>query len=878
MRVTTLKAGDAGPGALVGYYAGLAADQLHRDGRSRGPVDYYLDPNEPPGRWWGEGCSAMGVGGQVHPEQLALLLDGRHPADGHRLARAFGRKSARGFDATFSAPKSASALWALTDDPWVRAEVLAAQDAAVDAGLEWFERHGAVTRRGRDGLYQVDTRGLVVALFRQHTSRSADPQLHTHAVIAAKVQDPTGKWLSLDARFLKRQQRSISWVYAAALRAELTGRLGVSWGPTSEGHAELAGVPEDARKLFSERTEQVEAKTAELVAAWIVENDGAEPDARTIYKLERVAALVSRPSKHGAVDAEALRAEWLDRARQAGLGPLAIPDGQRPLPGTSPIDVEDVVTRAVETVSATTSTWLRADLAREIAAILPAEASSSAAEAVGLIDRLADAAANRCVELHRPPAVHAKRRRDGRPVTEHVVDRRVTTQAVLVQERRLIDWAAGAVAPAVAAAADEDAVRAVAGAQPLVLLVGPAGAGKTTLIREASAALSRSGRAAIGLAPSGKATDVLAQETGLSSTTLAKLLHDHRRPAGAAARISPPAGATVVLDEAGMASTNDLDALIALVQRRRWRLVCVGDPAQLPAVGRGGMFAHWCETLPHHRLEEVRRFADAWQARASLGLRRGHRASVVEYARRGCLQNVHPSLLADRVARAFDALAADGRTVAVTVASSGTARRINVEIQRRRHPRQDGLFVLLRDGTKAFKGDQVVSRRNDVGLITSQGVLVRNRQSWAVADVMSDGSVVVIHPERGSVRLPAAYVARHLELGWAVTGYGNQGVTTDHGICVVEPSSTRAGVYVAMTRGRGRNIAFVVDPTGAADTEEVLAGVVARPESGITAHAVAAQLGGGVSADVGVDNRVERMRQRLDQLAAAHGPPGRTRP
>jgi hypothetical protein len=68
-----------------------------------------------------------------------------------------------------------------------------------------LERHGAVTRRGRDGVDQVDTRGLVTALFRQHTSRTADPQLHTHAVIWAKVQDPTGTWLALDARLLTAQ-------------------------------------------------------------------------------------------------------------------------------------------------------------------------------------------------------------------------------------------------------------------------------------------------------------------------------------------------------------------------------------------------------------------------------------------------------------------------------------------------------------------------------------------------------------------------------------------------------------------------------------------------------------------------------------------------
>ena len=200
MRVTTLKASTDGLAALIGYYAGLAEDRS-RPGAGRGQVDYYLDPDEPAGRWWGSGLGALGLAGEVRGDQLRSLLAGEDPATGWPLGRSFGERSARGFDATFSAPKSISALWALTPDRWVRAEVLAAHDAAVTAALGWFEEHGAVTRRGRDGVDQVDSLGVKAALFRQHTSRSMDPQLHTHAVISSKVQDATGKWLALDARF-----------------------------------------------------------------------------------------------------------------------------------------------------------------------------------------------------------------------------------------------------------------------------------------------------------------------------------------------------------------------------------------------------------------------------------------------------------------------------------------------------------------------------------------------------------------------------------------------------------------------------------------------------------------------------------------------------
>ncbi len=66
MRCTTLKAPTAEHlGRLVSYYAGLAEDHQRRDGRARGPVDYYLDPDEPPGRWWGAGCAAVGSAGEV---------------------------------------------------------------------------------------------------------------------------------------------------------------------------------------------------------------------------------------------------------------------------------------------------------------------------------------------------------------------------------------------------------------------------------------------------------------------------------------------------------------------------------------------------------------------------------------------------------------------------------------------------------------------------------------------------------------------------------------------------------------------------------------------------------------------------------------------
>ena len=721
----------------------------------------------------------------------------------------------------------------------------------------------------------------MAALFRQHTSRDVDPQLHTHAVIWAKVQDPAGKWLSLDARFLKQQQRSIGWVYAAALRSELSARLGVSWGPVSEGHADLDGVPARMLTLFSQRNAEVDTRLAEAVAAWVDDHDGAEPDSRTLYRLARNAVLDSRPGKSEPVPGDELRREWVARAQEAGFEPLAVP--RCPLQPTQGAfwDDEAVIAQALDMVASSASTWLRADLAREIAACLPPEAAGSAADLARIVDELAERAGQRCVELHPLARMGAARRRDGRPVTEHVVERRLSTQALLEQEARLVGWARANIGPL---APDDDAqtvaARDAARDHRLVLVVGPAGAGKTTMLATAVADLAVQGRVVVGLAPSGKAADVLGRETGSTATTLAKLLHEYGRGDGPQPEWRLERGTTVILDEAGMASTDDLACLVALADRHDWRLVCVGDPAQLPAVGRGGMFAHWCSVLPARHLGEVRRFAEPWQAEASLLLREGDPAAAALYAQHGRLHAVHPALVADRVARQYERQVAGGVIVAITTASTGTARAINIEIQRRRNPGQVGTSVMLADGTRVFVGDRAATRRNNPGLVTTGGGAVRNRQTWTVTAIGDDGSIAVADAERGSVCLPAEYVARHVELGWAVTGYGNQGTTVDHGTCVIEPASTRAGIYVAMTRGRARNVAWIVDRSGSADAEVSFAAAIARPPNAGTAHAVRNRLyrAAGVAPPEPVlpvttdDDPARRMAEHLNRLPARRPP------
>ena len=128
----------------------------------------------------------------------------------------------------------------------------------------------------------------------------------------------------VDRRILKYQQRSIGWVYAAALRSELSARLGVSWGQVTEGHADIEGLPAELLKLFSQRSVQVEAKLAKEVAAWVDDRDGAEPDHRTLWRLERDAVTDSRPDKFRPIAANQLHEDGRPGPGQLASTPSAL--------------------------------------------------------------------------------------------------------------------------------------------------------------------------------------------------------------------------------------------------------------------------------------------------------------------------------------------------------------------------------------------------------------------------------------------------------------------------------------------------------------------------------------------------------------------------
>ncbi len=156
----------------------------------------------------------------------------------------------------------------------------------------------------------------------------------------------------------------------------------------------------------------------------------------------------------------------------------------------------------------------------------------------------------------------------------------------------------------------------------------------------------------------------------------------------------------------------------------------------------------------------------------------------------------------------------DGRTSILVAEATDMVIRLNRRARADRivaNPVGD-IEVNLADGTQASEGDLVITRHNDRRLHTLRGGWVRNGDRWTVTRVHKDGSMQVQRlgvDFGGSVTLPAAYVAEHVDLGYAVTAHRAQGMTVDTSHVVVTGSTTRENFYVSMTRGRDSNIAYV---------------------------------------------------------------------
>ena len=440
--------------------------------------------------------------------------------------------------------------------------------------------------------------------------------------------------------------------------------------------------------------------------------------------------------------------------------------------------------------------------------------------------------------------------------------------AGLAANERPRDAGAGLAARAAGLDAGQaDAVAAIAGAAGLEVVVGPAGTGKTAMLGAAREAVGPRGGPSWCWPPPARRPRWPGEELGTPATSVAKLLYDHgwrwddlgryARPVavpgqplppsgrafeGPGGRLGLPAGSVVVVDEAGLLSVDQAVALVDVVRRAGASLRLVGDPRQLGAVGRGGVMetaARWAAG-GEVTLDEVHRFLaleagadglpvtvpDTGWAEVCEALREGaDPAGAAEALMDRGAVFVHPSREEAVATIAAEAAREAGRegALAVTVATNADAAELNQAVRAARVAAGqvgDTVVAAGMDGARIGTGDRVVTRRND----TAAGVA--NREPWTVSAVNEDGSVVVRAKDR-HVRLPAEYVASAVQLGYASTDYGNQGVTADRSVTWLGPATSSGGLYVGASRGRWGNTVHVV-AEGPGEARDMLAAAVRR--------------------------------------------------
>jgi conjugative relaxase-like TrwC/TraI family protein len=267
---------------------------------------YLSGHGESPGRWYGAGARSLWLQGEASVAGFQAMFEGRDPTTGELLGRPHGRNAVPAFDVVLRPTKSVSILYGLGDAAIGRA-VLAAHHAGLAEAVAYLdEQLGA--RRGHGGVQHVSGQGVLAVGFDHRTSREGDPLLHTHLVIANRVQGPDGRWTALDGRDLYRHRLAADAIYRASYQRQLSRSLGVEWtAADTQGNRELARMPEELIRSFSKRTDQIDAEVDRLVA------DGQE---RTPRLVKWAVQATRKPKQHEAPDT--LYDRWRREAAERG--------------------------------------------------------------------------------------------------------------------------------------------------------------------------------------------------------------------------------------------------------------------------------------------------------------------------------------------------------------------------------------------------------------------------------------------------------------------------------------------------------------------------------------------------------------------------------
>ena len=799
-----------------------------------------------------------------------------------------------GFDLVFTPSKSVSIAWGLGDKE-LRKNIEAAHEHAIQDVVRHLESNVVMTRRGHNGIRQIDTKnGIIGTKFRHYDSRAGDPNLHDHVVIANRVEGADDKWSSIDGRVLYQYGVECSELYNSKVQEYVTQLTGLQFEPRMQNGKpihEIVGISDEMVRAFSSRRGDISAELDRVKAKFVADN-GYEPSEKQLIKLAQQATLATRPAKSEARSLEDLHTEWVAAAHALSEHGVHVPvDHQlaeslktasvqyeqntlqtvRQEAYSTPLEAhtDAVLSRLEEARSTWRHTHINAETTRYVR-----ELGLNETQDRGLISSIRRSVASDSLPLHIKDTRLTPReylRKDGTSQYQRIDAELFTSERVLAAENKILDAASRAVIPAstvdvfelaaqkrraeLAAqgytlpAGQEAMARAFATSDKfLVVGIGAAGAGKTSSTRLAVDAIEASGNRVIGMAPTAAAAAVMRSEMRINADTVDKFLTDWqsgKKP------LDVRPGDVLLVDEAGMIATPKMEKILTLAQERGALVRALGDYRQLSAVGSGGALRLVDREIGAVHLDELFRFKNPEEAAATLSLREPPLVGtdkpfewykdnnrVVAGDADGMIEDVFSGYSADVTA---------GKQSIMIASTNETVTKLNDLAQA--HAIEHGQVstgagaVALHNSSRAHVGDTIVTRKNARRLVVNSGQdFVKNGDLWRVTDLHDDGRITAQHTGHGGkVTLPASYVEQSVELGYAATIHRAQGSTVDTAHALVDASTDRAGAYVALTRGREHNALYVALADGE-KRDDVLERITGAYERDLTVHESVDQL------------------------------------
>ena len=305
-----------------------------------------------------------------------------------------------------------------------------------------------------------------------------------------------------------------------------------------------------------------------------------------------------------------------------------------------------------------------------------------------------------------------------------------------------------------------------------------------------------------GLALSGIAAENLEGGSGIASRTIASLEHQWSQ-----GRELLDASDVLVIDEAGMIGSRQMERLLSAAQKAGSKVVLVGDPEQLQAIEAGAAFRSIAERHSHVEINEVRRQHEDWQRDATRHLATGRTGeALASYEARGMVHaaETRDQAREDLVARwDRDRVAEPSKSRIILTHTNDEVRDLNLTARDRL--RQAGALgqdvtVKAERGKRQFAaGDRLMFLKNDRELGVKNGML---------------GEIEQVSPTQMTVRLDAGRLDAgrsvvfdlkdyaQVDHGYAATIHKSQGVTVDRAHVLATPGMDRHGAYVALSRHR----------------------------------------------------------------------------